>query len=215
MDIRQQIFDRKIVAIARNVPSKHILDLAKALYAGGIQLLEMTYDHSSQEGIQNALDSMGIISREMDGKLSVGAGTVMTQEQVAKAARAGARYIISPNMNERVIEMSKAMGLVSIPGAMTPTEIALAWETGADFVKVFPASSLGLAYFKAIRGPLPHIPLLATGGINAANLSDYLKAGCAGAGVGGNLVSMDLIKKGDFDAITKAAFEYTNVLEGM
>jgi 2-dehydro-3-deoxyphosphogluconate aldolase/(4S)-4-hydroxy-2-oxoglutarate aldolase len=215
MNVKQLILDNKIIAITRNVPVKHILDLAHVLDESGIKLLEITYDQSSPEGIQNALDAISLISEKMAEKFVVGAGTVMTSEQAVKAAQAGAKYIVSPNLNADVVRITKAMGLLSVPGAMTPTEIAQAWELGADFVKVFPAGTLGPAYFKSVRGPMPHIPLLATGGINPGNLVEYLKAGCAGVGAGGNLVSLELIKKGAFDEIKTTAQQYINILKAL
>lgn len=203
----------KVIAIARNVPSAEIVDLAEAILQGGLSLMEVTFDHSRPDGIKNTLASIEMLNKALDGKMCVGAGTVLTPEQVKQAADAGAKYIISPDMREEVICQTKKLGLISIPGAMTPTEIRRAYDTGADLVKLFPASILGPAYIKSIRGPLPFIPLLATGGINPGNIGQYLAVGAAGAGVGGNLVSLDLVRKGDFEAITAVAKEYVAAVQ--
>ena len=141
--------------------------------------------------------------------MRIGAGTVMTAEQVAVAAEAGAEYMISPDTSEAVIKATLAAGAVSIPGALTPTEVAVAYGYGADFVKLFPAGELGLSYIKAIRAPLAHIPMLAVGGVNENNLSAFLDAGLAGVGVGSNIVDKKLIEKGDFAALTALALRYT------
>ena len=199
----------KVIAIARNVPSAEIVDLAEAILQGGLSLMEVTFDHSRPDGIKNTLASIEMLNKALDGKMCVGAGTVLTPEQVKQAADAGAKYIISPDMREEVICQTKKLGLFS----MTPTEIRRAYDTGADLVKLFPASILGPAYIKSIRGPLPFIPLLATGGINPGNIGQYLAVGAAGAGVGGNLVSLDLVRKGDFEALTAVEKEYVAAVQ--
>ena len=203
----------KVIAIARCVPAAEIVKLAGAILEGGLSLMEVTFDHSRPDGIKNTLASIEMLNRELGGRMNVGAGTVLTPEQVRQAADAGAKYIISPDMREEVICQTKKLGLISIPGAMTPTEVRKAYDTGADPVKLFPASILGPAYIKSIRGPLPFIPLLATGGINPGNIGQYLAAGAAGAGVGGNLVSVELVRKGDFEAIAAVAREYVEAVQ--
>ena len=203
----------KVIAIARCVPAAEIVKLAGAILEGGLSLMEVTFDHSRPDGIKNTLASIEMLNRELGGRMNVGAGTVLTPEQVRQAADAGAKYIISPDMREEVICQTKKLGLISIPGAMTPTEVRKAYDTGADLVKLFPASILGPAYIKSIRGPLPFIPLLATGGINPGNIGQYLAAGAAGAGVGGNLVSVELVRKGDFEAIAAVAREYVEAVQ--
>ncbi len=202
------IEEYKIVAIVRGIPSDKILDTAKALYEGGIRCCEVTFDHSSKEKMDDTVKSIKMLRKEFDGKVAVGAGTVVCEDDVILAKDAGASFIISPNANEGVIRLTKRLGLISIPGAFTPTEIVAAYEAGADIVKVFPASNLGVAYIKAVRGPLGYIPMTAVGGVNAENLNDFLKAGCCGVGVGGNLVNKKLIAEGRFDEITKLAKEY-------
>lgn len=206
----EQIKREKIIAIVRGVSSDKVAALAKALSDGGMNCIEVTFDQSSPEGIAETVRSIKLLS-EMDG-LCVGAGTVMNVEQVNMAKEAGARYIISPNTDERVIKETKKLGMVSIPGAMTPTEVAQAYDLGADIVKMFPAGVLGCGYIKAVKAPLKHIPVTAVGGVNPANCADFIRAGAMGVGVGGNLVSPQYVEEGRFDEITAIAKSYVDAL---
>jgi len=149
-----------------------------------------------------------MIKNHFGDSIAVGAGTVLTVENVRQAAEAGAQYMISPNTDEAVIKETKNLGLVSIPGAMTPTEVVSAYNMGADIVKLFPAAVLGLGYVKALLSPISHIPITAVGGINAQNAQSFIDAGCVGVSVGGNLVNKKFIEAGDFEAIKKLAQEY-------
>lgn len=211
----QKITDSKIIAIIRGIPSSNIVALTEALLKGGISCVEVTFDQSSEEAARDTLVSIKNISEHFGGKVCVGAGTVMTCEQVRLAAEAGAKYIISPNVDDNVIEETKRLGLVSIPGAMTATEVAHAYSIGADIVKMFPAGVLGTNYIKALRAPLKHIPMTAVGGINAKNCEEFYKIGCIGIGVGGNLVSKKLVDEGRFNEITAAAEEYMDVIKNL
>ena len=207
-EIIQRVLDKKIVVIVRGVYGEDCLKLAEALCAGGIELMEVTFDQSSAENQQKTVDTIRLINEALQGKVVMGAGTVTTIEMLEAAYRAGAKFIVSPDMNPEVIAKTAELGLVSMPGAMTPTEILAAYRAGADFVKIFPATSLGAAYVKAVRGPLNQIPLLAVGGVNEKNVGDFIKAGAVGAGVGGNLVNKDWIAAGEFDKITALAQEF-------
>ncbi len=207
-EIIQRVLDKKIVVIVRGVYGEDCLKLAEALCAGGIELMEVTFDQSSVENQQKTVDTIRLINEKLQGKVVMGAGTVTTLEMLEAAYQAGAKFIVSPDMNPQVIAKTAELGLVSMPGAMTPTEILTAYRAGADFVKIFPATSLGAAYVKAVRGPLNQIPLLAVGGVNEKNVGDFIKAGAVGAGVGGNLVNKDWIAAGEFDKITALAQEF-------
>ena len=207
----EQIKKEKIIAIVRGISSEKILDLGMALRRGGIKCMEVTFDQSSREGIEETLRSIRLLV-EKGGDICVGAGTVMNVEQVRMAHQAGAKYVISPNTDERVIKETKKLGMVSIPGALTASEVAYAYECGADIVKIFPGGLLGEAYIKALKGPLSYIPLTAVGNINQKNCADFIKAGCVGVGVGGSLVSKTLINEGRFDEITAIAKEYIDAL---
>ena len=144
----------------------------------------------------------------MEGRMLVGAGTVILQEQLDMARDAGARYIITPNANQSLIRKVKAYGLASFPGALTPSEIVEAYEAGADMVKVFPAGNMGASYIKAIKAPLSNIPLMAVGGVNEKNAAEFMAAGCCGLGVGGNLVNKAWIEAGEWNKIAALAAEY-------
>lgn len=212
-EVLNKILEGKIVAIVRGIPSDEVVGLAEALEKGGIACIEVTFDQSSAEKAQDTLKAIANIRAALGDRVCVGAGTVMTVEQVDAAAAAGAEYMISPNISAAVITRTKELGKVSIPGAMTPTEVAYAYELGADIVKMFPAGILGAGYIKAVKAPLKHIPVTAVGGVNPANCAEFIRAGAVGVGVGGNLVSPQLVKEGRFEEITAIAQSYTDALK--
>ncbi|MCI8573895.1 MAG: bifunctional 4-hydroxy-2-oxoglutarate aldolase/2-dehydro-3-deoxy-phosphogluconate aldolase [Oscillibacter sp.] len=195
----------KVIAIVRGAGAEACRKVADALYQGGIRLMEVTFDQKDPDSFPATAGAIAEIAKAYDGRMLVGAGTVTTPELVDLTAKAGGRYIISPDVNEAVIRRTRELGLVSLPGAMTPTEILTAHRAGADFVKVFPAGELGTGYLKAVRAPISHVKLLAVGGINERNAAGFLKAGAVGLGVGGNLANKEWIAAGDFDKITAAA----------
>ena len=213
MNITEYIREHKLIAIVRGIPKEQLLPTAQAIYRGGITCLEITFDQTATDGGKATTDGIAMLCSEMAGKLEVGAGTVLTVEQAQAAAAAGAKYIISPNVNEDVIRETKKMGLASLPGALTPSEIADAYRFGADFVKVFPVANLGASYIKAVHAPLSHIPLLAVGGVSPENLAEFMAAGAVGAGIGSNLANKKLITEGRFDEIEAIAREYTEALK--
>ena len=208
--VLERIYEEKIIAIVRGIPSGKIAALAQALAEGGVSCIEVTFDQTNPE---ETLTSLRTIKSELGDRICLGAGTVMTVEQVEQAAQAGAEYMISPNVDEEVIRAAKALGKVSIPGAMTPTETAFAYQCGADIVKLFPAGLLGPAYIKAVKAPLKHIPVSAVGNITIENCADFIQAGAVGVGVGGNLVSALLVKEGCFSQITATARAYREKLK--
>ena len=211
--IIQKVLDRKIVAIVRGVYGEDCLNLAKALYEGGIELLEVTFDQSKPEALGRTSDTVKLLVEELGDKMAFGAGTVTSLEMVELAHQAGAQFIVSPNTNEAVIRATVEKGMVSMPGAMTATEVLDAYSYGADFVKLFPIGNLGAAYVKALCAPINHVPMLAVGGVNEKNIKEFLDAGAVGAGVGGNLVNKAWIAAGEFDKITALAREFTqNIL---
>ena len=213
-DVLDFIKENKIIAIVRGVSSDKISELVVAMKTGGVRCVEVTFDQSSAEKSRDTLKAISIICERFGDEISVGAGTVMSVEQVRSAKEAGAEYIISPNVDEAVIRETKALGLVSIPGAFTPTEVVTAYSYGADIVKLFPAAILGPAYVKAIRAPLKHIPLTAVGGVSPDNCASFIEAGCIGVGCGGKLVSAALVEDGRFDEITETARAYIRALNG-
>ncbi len=205
--IIKQVEDEKVIAIIRGIEPEKCLKVAQALYDGGIRMVEVTFDQKDVEKQKNTADSIRIISEKFQGKLSVGAGTVTSVELVEMAAEAGAQYIISPDTSELVIKRTKELGLVSMPGAFAPTEIMNAHRWGADFVKLFPIGTMGTAYIKAVMAPINQIKFLAVGGVNPENITEFLDAGCCGAGIGGNLVNKKWIEAGEYGKITETARE--------
>lgn len=203
----EQIIKEKVIAIVRGVGPEQCLRVAEALCQGGIRLVEITFNQKDPDSFRETTDAISAIGKAYAGKMLCGAGTVTSEELVDRAADAGAAYIISPDSNLAVIRRTLERGLVSIPGAMTPTEILAAYNAGADFVKLFPAAALGTAYIKAIRAPINHVRLLAVGGVDEKNIGAFLAAGLYGAGVGGNLANKAWIQAGEFDRITAAARE--------
>jgi len=205
-EIIEHVLEKKIIAIVRRFEPNDCMRLAKALYAGGLDMMEIAFDQKHPDDFQKVADSIRAIREYFGDRMYIGAGTVMTREQVDMVAKAGAQYIISANMNPDIIRYTRELGLVSMPGALTPTEIAAAYEAGADFVKVFPAGNLGPSYIKAlVSGPYPHIPLLAVGGISETNIREFLDAGALGAGIGGLLTKRELVEAGEFSKITELA----------
>lgn len=195
---------REIIAIVRGLKSSSY-EVAQALYSGGIRAMEFTFDQSDPNGTDITAKAINTVLTRFGRDMIVGAGTVTSVEMVQLAYQSGAKFIVSPNTDAKVIEKTKELGMLSFPGAMTPSEIFDAYQYGADAVKVFPAGVLGPEYIKAVRAPLSNIPLLAVGGINSQNISSFIKAGCIGVGVGGNLVNKAWIKSGQFDRITEVA----------
>ena len=208
-DVINLIARHKIIAIVRGIAKEQILPTARALYDGGIRLMEVTFDQTGKIPAAQTQEMISLIAREVEGKICPGAGTVMNAEQVRLAAEAGAQYMISPDTNEEVIRETVRLGLVSIPGALTPTEAAFAHRCGADFVKMFPAGELGLSYIKAVRAPLAHIKMLAVGGVDEKNLMDFINAGLCGVGIGSGIVKKSLIDAGEYDKLTLLARAYT------
>ena len=201
----QWIESEKIIAIVRGVDPEQCRAVAKALYAGGIRLMEITYDQKHPESWQATADAIGSLAKEYEGRMFVGAGTVTCPELVEMTAKAGGSFIISPDTNETVIRKTRELGLVSMPGAMTPSEIQSAHRAGADFVKLFPIGVLGTVYLKAVKAPLSHIKMTAVGGVNEENAAEFLKAGAVGLGVGGNLAKKTWIEAKEYDKLTAAA----------
>lgn len=208
MDSITFIKQEKLVAIIRKVDVKDILNTANALYEGGIRLLEITFDQSSASCIQDTKKSIEIVKNQLGDKMLVGAGTVLTINQVKAAKDSGADFTLSPNTNISIIEEVKKQEMVCIPGALTPSEIMTAWDAGADIVKLFPAGNFGVNYVKAIRGPISHVPLMAVGGVNRMNVREFLDNGFCSCGIGSNIVPNNLIRDGLFSEIEVIAKDF-------
>lgn len=214
-EILERMKEDKVIAIVRGVPSGCMEQTIRALMKGGVCLAEITYNHSSEEGRRETLKSLKLIKEKLGDRVLLGAGTVLTERDVEEAKEAGAGYVISPNVNERVIRKTRELDMVSMPGAFTPTEVVTAFEAGADIVKLFPAALMGLTYIKALRGPLGHIPVSAVGGVTPETVPEFLAAGVSCFGIGGNLVDLEKIRAGAFDVIEERARQFHRAAMGM
>ncbi|WP_123041785.1 bifunctional 4-hydroxy-2-oxoglutarate aldolase/2-dehydro-3-deoxy-phosphogluconate aldolase [Cohnella candidum] len=208
-ELLQALSERKIVAIIRGISADKGDAAAQALADGGIVFLEVTL---------NTDGALGMISRfreRYEGRLRIGAGTVLDLDDAREAAAAGAEYLISPNFDEEVLQFGLERGLDVWPGTMTPTEIVRAYKAGASAVKLFPMATLGVGYLKEIRAPLDRIPMVATGGVNLQNIRTVLDAGAAAVGLGSNLVDKKLIAEGKFEELRALAQSFTDEVEGV
>jgi len=197
-EILEKLATSAVVPVVVLDDAKDAVATAKALLAGGVDVMEITFRTAA------AADSIKAVAENCPDML-VGAGTVTTPELVTRTRDAGGQFIISPDTNPAVIARTRELELVSMPGAMTPSEILAAHAAGADLVKLFPAAALGPAYLKAVRSPISHVRIMAVGGINEKNAAEFLKAGAVGLGVGGNLANRQWIADGAFEKITQTA----------
>lgn len=212
--IIDKILREKVIMIVRGVQTNKLIDVAEAMWRGGIRVMECTYDASGKipdEEIARAIESL---VDHFGEKMLIGAGTVLTKRQVQLTADAGGRFIISPDTNEEIIRETKKLGLISIPGALTPSEATVAHRAGADFVKLFPVSQLGAGYVKALCAPLSHIRFLAVGGVRSENLLDYLHSGACGIGMGLDNQDRQAISQNDFGWIEERCREIVNKVKG-
>jgi 2-dehydro-3-deoxyphosphogluconate aldolase / (4S)-4-hydroxy-2-oxoglutarate aldolase len=197
--IVRQIEHGGIVAVIRLQDGSKLRAVVDALAEGGITALEVTMT------VPRAIELIGKIAPTLPSGFLLGAGTVVDPDTARAAIRAGARYIVSPVFRPAVIEASHAEGAAAMPGCFSPTEILAAWDAGADVVKVFPATALGPSYFKDLRGPMPQVRLMPTGGVSLENAGEWIRAGAVAIGVGGALVDPKLVAAGNFDGITERA----------
>ena len=209
----QAVEKEKIIVIVRGVESEKLIPLAEAMYQGGIRLLEITYSANGKVSDEQMAANIAMLAKHFEGKMFIGAGTVLTEKQVELTYQAGGKFIISPDTCPAVIEKTRALNMVSMPGALTPTEMQIAHRSGADFVKMFPITSLGTSYIKAVKAPLSHLKLLAVGGVDENNMGDYLKAGVCGFGVGSNIIDKKMLAQNDWAGITALAEKYLQVVK--
>jgi 2-dehydro-3-deoxyphosphogluconate aldolase/(4S)-4-hydroxy-2-oxoglutarate aldolase len=208
-----RIGEEKLVAILRGVPMDRIEGVVGALVRGGVRILEFTFDHDDPDCVKTNAEKIRRTVEKFGDQVLVGCGTTLNVEEVEAAHAAGACLVISPNVDEAVIRRTKELDMVSMPGALTPTEIVAAYDMGADIVKLFPAGELGLGYIKAVRGPLKHIPMSAVGGVKPENVGEFLDAGVCGFGVGSQIVLTKAVKSGDDAAIEARAKEFTDAIK--
>lgn len=204
----ESVTKEKLIVIVRGVPKEKLVPLAEAMYLGGVRLLEITFSQDGSTSDEETAERIAMLVEAMKGKMFIGAGTVTRESQVELVKKAGGLFIISPDTCESVIKKTREAGLVSMPGALTPTEAMAAHRAGADFVKLFPILDLGAAYLKAVRAPLSGVKFLAVGGVDLDNVKDFLKAGASGFGIGSGIVKSELIKAEKYGEITELARSY-------
>src|SRR5438105_7971872 len=202
----RQVLDCGIVAVVRSRDTLQLVEVARALADGGVSVIEITMT------VPDALDVVRAVLRALGDRVLLGAGTILDPETARAALLAGAEYLVAPTINLDVIRLCQRYGKLVMPGAFTPTEILSAWEAGADIVKVFPADVVGPAFFKALRGPLPQIRLMPTGGVDLTTAAAFLQAGACCLGVGGQLVEPKAVAAQNFDRIRDLARQYVAVV---
>jgi 2-dehydro-3-deoxyphosphogluconate aldolase/(4S)-4-hydroxy-2-oxoglutarate aldolase len=203
----RQVLECGIVAVVRSPDSRQLVEVARALADGGVSVVEITMT------VPNALDLVRQVRQALGDRVLLGAGTILDPETARAALLAGAEYLVAPTVNLDVIRLCQRYDKLVMPGAFTPTEILSAWEAGADVVKVFPAEVVGPAFFKALRGPLPQVRLMPTGGVDLKTAADFLRAGACCLGVGGQLVEPRAVAEGNFDRIRDLARQYAAVVQ--
>ena len=203
----QDIIDCGVVAIVRVGSAQEAVEVCGAIAKGGVKPIEVTMT------VPGAIDAIKEFKSAMKGEVLVGAGTVLDPETARAVILAGAEFVVSPNLNLKVIEVCHRYGKVVIPGTLTPTEILTAWEAGADIVKVFPAGALGPGYLRDIKGPFPQIRLTPTGGVNLENTPDFIRAGAVAVSVGTSLVDRKAVSERKYDIITENARRFVEAVK--
>jgi 2-dehydro-3-deoxyphosphogluconate aldolase / (4S)-4-hydroxy-2-oxoglutarate aldolase len=206
-EIRQRLEAVGLIPVLRSKSPAEAHVLVEAMVAGGVTVMEVTMT------VPGAIGVIESLRKKYGGQLLVGAGTVLDAQQCAAAIEAGAEFVVSPSLHREVISRTKELGKVSVPGALTPTEVVTAWNAGADYVKIFPCSAVGgPSYLKALKAPLPHVRLIPTGGVTLETAAQYLKAGAVALGVGSDLVNTAAVAQGKPEVITEAARKYLEII---
>jgi 2-dehydro-3-deoxyphosphogluconate aldolase/(4S)-4-hydroxy-2-oxoglutarate aldolase len=202
-----RVLDRVIVAVIRAEKPDLLVDVAEALLAGGVEVMEVTFT------VPRAAEVLEKVAAKLGSRILLGAGTVLDPETARLAILAGAEFIVSPTVNAQVIEMCRRYSKLAMPGALTPTEVVTAWQAGADIVKIFPSELTGPRYIKLLHAPLPQVRLMPTGGVNVDTAAEYLQAGACALGVGGALVDPKLVAAGDLKEIERRAKQLVEVVQ--
>lgn len=205
-EVYETIRKEKIIVIVRGADKSQIVNIAEAVLAGGIRMLEVT---CNTEGV---FEMVEMLAEKMGSRMLIGAGTVITTQLCEKALAAGAKYIIAPDVNTDVIDYCVKKDVAIVPGAATATEILAAKRHGAKMVKLFPASAIGIDYIKALRGPIDDVYFVAVGGVRPETIKDFFAAGCIAIAAGDSVVRKDLVAKADWPAVTDMARQYVDVL---
>ena len=206
-DVVKQIRDTGLIPVVRATNADEAMRAIDAIREGGISVLEITMT------VPGAIGVIEQVSARFGKDALVGAGTVLDAETAKACISSGAQFVVSPSLNPETIACCRALGVAVMPGALTPTEVVLAWTAGADFVKVFPAGAVGgPSYLKALKAPLPHIELVPTGGVSLKTAADFIRAGAAALGVGADLVDIKAIREGQASLITERAKQFVEIV---
>ncbi len=201
----KEYMERKVIVVCRGIAEEEIVNVAQALYDGGIRFMEIPFDQKNPGTFPDTARKIKLVREAMNGKMHVGAGTVVTLEQFELAKEAGAEIIVSPTLEEDVIVATKAAGLISMPGCATPSEMTRAYKLGADLVKLFPASVVSLKTIKEISVPLGHIPMVCFGGVTIENIKEVLATGVVGVGMATTILNKEALANKDYAKITELA----------
>ena len=199
------LLQKRLMILERGASVEDLQGIVPALYAAGIRVFEVTFSPMDPDMVKHGREQIAAAVKAAGPDMVVGAGTVLSIGQVHAAYEAGAQFIVSPHTDPEVLKESKRLGLAVMPGALTPTEIVTAYNAGADMVKVFPADGMGLGYRRNLRGPLPHIPLLATGGVNPDSIPLFFEAGINAVGTGITVVKPELVRDKNYEEICRLA----------
>ena len=207
-EIRRRVSEIGIVPVVRASNSKQALLAAEAVCAGGIPIIEVTMT------VPGAIEVIAQLARTAGDNVLVGAGTVLDAETARQCISAGAQFVVSPGFDRETVEIVGREGKLMMAGALTPTEITAAWKAGADFVKIFPCGSVGgPKYIRALRGPFPQIPFVPTGGVNLETAADFIRAGAAALGIGGELVQAEALRSSNAERITENARKFLEIVK--
>jgi 2-dehydro-3-deoxyphosphogluconate aldolase/(4S)-4-hydroxy-2-oxoglutarate aldolase len=198
--VRDRILDIGVIPVVRAASTREAILAVEAVTAGGIPIVELTMT------VPGAISVIAELVRTMGKDTIVGAGTVLEPETARRCVNAGAEFIVSPGFDPATVQLVKQQDKLMMAGALTPTEVITAWKAGSDFVKIFPCGNLGgPKYIKALKGPLPEVPMIPTGGVSLETAADFIRAGAAALGIGGELISPAALKSGDTSEITRIA----------
>lgn len=206
----KEFLSSKVIIVCRGIAEEEMVNVATALYEGGIRFMEVPFNQADPSSFQSTANKIKAVKKALGDKVHVGAGTVITMEQFEIAKDAGAEIIVSPTMEEDVIIATKKAGLISMPGCATPSEMTKAYKLGADLIKLFPSSVVNLKVIKEISVPLNHLPLVCFGGVSAENIEEVLATGVVGVGMASSILNKEALKNKDYKTITALAKEVTD-----
>lgn len=208
----KEYLECKVIVVCRGIAEEEIVNVAQAMYDGGIRFMEIPFNQSEPTSFESTVRKIKAVKEALDGKMHVGAGTVITMEQFEMAKDAGAEIIVSPTLEEDIILATKKAGLISMPGCATPSEMTRAYKLGADLIKIFPSATVTLKAVKEIRVPLGHLPLVCFGGVTAENIKEVIATGVVGVGMAGAILNKDALVNKDYKKITELANAVTEQL---